>query len=80
VIELCDYRNAGPVSAPQSRLQEPGAGMVSFMVRDLEDTLKAVRDAKLPIVTTEGQPVTVAKLQRIVIKDPDGTFVELIQE
>lgn len=79
-IELCEYRNAGPSAPVKGRLQDAGTTMVSFIVRDLDDTLKALKDASLPIVSTNGESVTLAKLQRIIVRDPDGTYVELVQE
>jgi catechol 2,3-dioxygenase-like lactoylglutathione lyase family enzyme len=80
VVELCEYRNAGASAPVKARLQDPGMGMVSFIIRDMDDTLKAVKAANLEIVTTEGAPVTIARLPRIVVRDPDGVFVELVQE
>jgi catechol 2,3-dioxygenase-like lactoylglutathione lyase family enzyme len=80
IFEICEYRNVGTSAPVQSRLQDPSTGLVSFIVRDLPDTLKPVKEAKLPVVTAGGEPVTLANLQRIVIRDPDGAAVELIQE
>jgi hypothetical protein len=31
-------------------------------------------------VTPDAQPVTVANLQRLIVQDPNGVFIELIQE
>jgi catechol 2,3-dioxygenase-like lactoylglutathione lyase family enzyme len=80
VFEICEYRNVGPSTPVQSRLQDPSTGMVSFIVKDLADALKPMHDANLSIVTAGSTPVSLAKLQRIVVRDPDGVHVELIQE
>jgi catechol 2,3-dioxygenase-like lactoylglutathione lyase family enzyme len=80
IVELCEYRNVGAGTPVKARLQDPPASLVSFIVRDMSDTLKAVNEAKSPIVTAGGAPVTIASLPRIVVRDPDGAFVELVQE
>jgi catechol 2,3-dioxygenase-like lactoylglutathione lyase family enzyme len=80
VVELCEYRNAGPSTPVKGRVQDPGVGMISFVIRDMEDSLKAIKEANLPIVTTDGAAITIAQLSRIVVRDPDGVYVELVQE
>jgi catechol 2,3-dioxygenase-like lactoylglutathione lyase family enzyme len=80
VVELCEYRNTGPSKPVSGQLKDPGVAMVSFMIRDLDDALKAVKEANLPIVSADGAAITVARLSRIIVRDPDGTYVELVQE
>ena len=80
VIEVREYRNAGSKAPVQPRLQDPGATVLSFMVRDLADVTKQIQAANLKIVTPEAKPVPVANLDRLMIQDPNGVFVELIQE
>jgi len=53
-------------------------------VRDLEAAVAKAKKANAPIVTTGGAPVEIAtakgKARSIVLRDPDGFFVQLIQE
>ena len=44
---------------------------------------QAVREAKVDIVSADAQPVSLAKLgtsRHLVIRDPDGMYVEFIQQ
>lgn len=81
VLEFREFRNAGQAAPFQPRPQDPGATLLSFFVRDLPAVTKQIQDdGTLTIVTPEGKPVRLANLDRLVVKDPDGVFVELIQE
>jgi catechol 2,3-dioxygenase-like lactoylglutathione lyase family enzyme len=80
LLDIEEYREVGPVASLRARVQDPGTGVVSFIVRDLASALSAVRQAKLHVVTTDGAPVTLAQSPRIVVQDPDGAYVEIIQE
>ena len=55
-------------------------GMTMVFAAPDADMLKAVKEANLPLVSTDGAAVTIARLSRIIVRDPDGTFVELVQE
>src|SRR5437763_12403348 len=65
------------------RMQDPGAFTLVLIVRDLETIVGRLKAMKTPIVTTGGNPVAVpaggAAGRGIVVKDPDGHFVELVQ-
>ena len=65
------------------RLQDPGAGVMVMHVRDLDAIMARVKQAKATIVTSGGQPVASegpnGKSRSVVLQDPDGFFVELIQ-
>jgi catechol 2,3-dioxygenase-like lactoylglutathione lyase family enzyme len=80
VIELRDYRNAGDKAPFKPRLQDPGASLLSYIIKDLAEVTKRVQAAKLPILTPEAKPVTIANLPRLIVQDPDGVFIELVQE
>ena len=82
VIEVREYRNQPNKTPYKPRIQDPGATMLSFIVRNLAEVQKQVQAANLPILTVEGKPIELAHMQpqRIVVQDPDGVFVELIQE
>jgi catechol 2,3-dioxygenase-like lactoylglutathione lyase family enzyme len=65
------------------RLQDPGAFMLIVLVRDIDAALAKLQSVGASIVTPGGKPVTVPGGQKpakmIVLKDPDGHFVELAQ-
>ena len=66
----------------QLRMQDPGNAMLILLVRDLDAVFAKLKAAGTPIVTTGGQPVAPSKTNRtrgLVVKDPDGHFIELAQ-
>jgi catechol 2,3-dioxygenase-like lactoylglutathione lyase family enzyme len=78
-VELVEIGNAGGRALARN-LQDPGANCLVVTVRDLPGTLARLRKLGAPVVTIGGAPVTIGQGTRIVIvKDPDGNFVELSQ-
>jgi catechol 2,3-dioxygenase-like lactoylglutathione lyase family enzyme len=70
--------------ADRFAIQDPGSATLALQVRDIEKVLARVKAAGAEIVTTGGAPVNptgnpASKLREIVIRDPDGFFVELQQ-
>ena len=64
------------------RIQDPGAFTLIVTVRELDPILMKLKALRAPIVTTGGMPVDVpfgGRALGVVIKDPDGHFVELVQ-
>jgi catechol 2,3-dioxygenase-like lactoylglutathione lyase family enzyme len=65
------------------RYQDPGAATMIVSVRDLDAIMARVKKSGTPIVTTGGEPVTLnegsSKVRAILLRDPDGFFVELIE-
>ena len=63
---------------------DPGAASLVFHVRDLDTPLAAARKAGATIVTTGGEPVEIrtalGSARSIVLRDPDGFFVQLIED
>lgn len=63
---------------------DPGAGSIVFYVRDLDEVVANAKKANAPIVTTGGAPVEITtakgKARSIVLRDPDGFFVQAVQE
>ncbi len=63
---------------------DPGAASVVFYVRDIDAAVAAAKKANAPIVTTGGMPIEVmtakGKARSIVLRDPDGFFIQLVQE
>ena len=63
---------------------DPGAGSIVLYVRNLDEAVANAKKANAPIVTTGGEPVEVntakGKARSIVLRDPDGFFVQVVQE
>jgi catechol 2,3-dioxygenase-like lactoylglutathione lyase family enzyme len=82
-FELTDFR--GPERKPaQAKYTDPGAGSIVFHVRDIDTALANAKKANAPIVTMGGAPVEITtaagKVRSIIIRDPDGFFVQMIQD
>jgi catechol 2,3-dioxygenase-like lactoylglutathione lyase family enzyme len=63
---------------------DPGAASIVLYVRDLDEAVAKARRANAPIVTIGGMPVEIAvargKARSILVRDPDGFFVQVVQE
>ena len=63
---------------------DPGAASIVFYVRDIDAVVANAKKANATIVTTGGEPVEIAtakgKARSIVLRDPDGFFVQVVQE
>lgn len=63
---------------------DPGAASIVFYVRDLDTAVANAKKAHAPIVTTGGEPVEIktakGKTRSIVMRDPDGFFVQVVEE
>ncbi len=61
-----------------------GAGSTVMYVRDIDAAVANAKKAHAPIVTTGGAPVEIAtakgKARSILLRDPDGFFVQLVEE
>ena len=69
----------------QAKYTDPGAASIVFHVRDIDAALANAKKANAPIVTTGGVPVevktsTASKARSVILRDPDGFFVQLIQD
>ncbi len=68
----------------QAKYTDPGAASLVLYVRDIDALVAAAKKAKATIVTTGGAPVEIAtakgKARSIVLRDPDGFFLQLVQE
>jgi catechol 2,3-dioxygenase-like lactoylglutathione lyase family enzyme len=68
----------------QAKYTDPGAASIVFYVRDIDGALANAKKANAPIVTTGGGPVEITtakgKARSVILRDPDGFFVQLVQE
>jgi lactoylglutathione lyase len=68
--------------AVRRRMQDPGAVTLILLVRDIDSLFAKLKAAHVEIATTGGAPVTpspTSKSRAVIVKDPDGHFVELAQ-
>lgn len=63
---------------------DPGAASLVLYVRDIDEAVASAKKANAPIVTTGGEPVEITtskgKARSIVLRDPDGFFLQVVQE
>jgi len=80
-VEIVEVKKAE--SKPiERRIQDPGAFTLILIVRELAPILARLKTMGVPVVTTGGAPVDVpfgGRARGVVVKDPDGHFVELVQ-
>ena len=68
----------------QAKYTDPGAASLVLYVRNLDEAVANAKKANAPIVTTGGAPVEITtakgKARSIVLRDPDGFFLQLVEE
>jgi catechol 2,3-dioxygenase-like lactoylglutathione lyase family enzyme len=82
-FELTEF-TGGPRKPVRPNLQDVGTATLALQVRDIEKVMAKVKASGAPIVTIGGAPVNPtgnpnSRLREIVLRDPDGFFVELQQ-
>lgn len=82
-FELTEFTD-GPRNAVRPNLQDIGTATLALQVRDIEKLMSKVRASGATIVTTGGDPIypsgkATSKFREILLRDPDGFFVELQQ-
>jgi catechol 2,3-dioxygenase-like lactoylglutathione lyase family enzyme len=81
-FELTEF-TGGPRKPVRLNIQDIGAATLALQVRDIEKVLAKVKASGAPIVTIGGVPINpvgaASKLREIIVRDPDGFFVELQQ-
>ncbi len=81
-VEIVEISKAA--SKPlERRVQDSGAFMLIVFVRDVDATFARVKALGAPIVTKGGAPIGLPaakpRYRVVVVKDPDGHFVEIVQ-
>jgi catechol 2,3-dioxygenase-like lactoylglutathione lyase family enzyme len=68
----------------QAKYWDPGAASLVLHVRDIGALVTAAKKAHAAIVTTGGAPVEIdtasGKARSIVLRDPDGFFLQLVED
>jgi catechol 2,3-dioxygenase-like lactoylglutathione lyase family enzyme len=82
-FELTEFGNVERQLGKQPDIADSGAPMIKIVVRDLEAVVTAAKKVNAPIITKGAVPVTVptslGTTKAIVMRDPDGYFVQAIQ-
>jgi catechol 2,3-dioxygenase-like lactoylglutathione lyase family enzyme len=82
-FELTEFGNVERQLNKQPDIADPGAPMMKIVVRDVDAVVAAAKKVNAPIVTRGGGPVVVptshGETRAIIMRDPDGYFVEAIQ-
>jgi catechol 2,3-dioxygenase-like lactoylglutathione lyase family enzyme len=82
-FELTEFGNLERQLNKQPDIADPGAPMMKMLVRDLDAVVANAKKVNAPIVTTGGMPVTaptpIGSAKAIIMRDPDGYFIEAIQ-
>jgi predicted enzyme related to lactoylglutathione lyase len=82
-FELTQFGDLERQENKRPDIQDPGAPMMKWLVRDLDAVVANAKKANAPIVTKGGAPVTaptpIGSAKAIVMRDPDGYFIEAIQ-
>jgi catechol 2,3-dioxygenase-like lactoylglutathione lyase family enzyme len=67
-------------------LSDPGASLLRLIVTDLDDTLGHLKSERVPVISSGGVPVELSgwpgvsgQIRAVLVKDPDGYPVELMQ-
>jgi len=82
-FELTHFSDLERQMGKQPDIQDSGAPMMKFLVRDLDAVVANAKKANAPIITKDGAPVTaptpIGTARAIIMRDPDGYFIEAIQ-
>ena len=82
-FELTQFGDLARQENKRPDIQDPGAPMMKWLVRDLDTVVANAKKVNASIVTKGGAPVTastpIGTAKAIVMRDPDGYFVEAIQ-
>src|SRR5436190_19304986 len=82
-FELTQFGDLDREMNKQPDIQDPGAPMMKILVRDLDAIVANAKKANTPIVTKGGAlmtvPTPIGTAKAIIMRDPDGYFIEAIQ-
>jgi catechol 2,3-dioxygenase-like lactoylglutathione lyase family enzyme len=82
-FELTQFGKVERQLNKQPDIADPGAPMLKIIVRDIDAIVAAAKKVNAPIITKGAAPVTVpttiGSAKAIIMRDPDGFFVEAVQ-
>jgi catechol 2,3-dioxygenase-like lactoylglutathione lyase family enzyme len=77
-LELSEFFDI-PRGARVANAWDPGASILIFAVRDVDAALASARARGAPVVTIGGAPVATPDGRAVVVRDPDGYLIELVE-
>jgi len=77
-LELSEFFDI-PRSERAPNPWDPGAAKLIFRIRDLAGVFAELRKRATPIVTLGGSPLDTPAGQSVLVRDPDGSLVQLTQ-
>jgi catechol 2,3-dioxygenase-like lactoylglutathione lyase family enzyme len=78
-FEIDEYRGIHQRRFYPTTMGQDGVGWLQFLVNDLDGLMERFIDERAWIVSTGLQPIAFDDSRRVVVRDPDGVFVELIE-
>jgi len=83
VLELIEFKGVGEAKPHPSRVQDPGSYRLQLNVRDIDETLSALKQAGSRVISTEGSPVRMTfgstPWRLAVVQDPNNLFLVVQQ-
>ena len=62
-----------------TRVQDPGTAILQVGVRDIDATVKALKDAGATVISKNGEPVVNGSAKFCLVRDPNNLYLELFQ-
>jgi catechol 2,3-dioxygenase-like lactoylglutathione lyase family enzyme len=78
-FEIDEYRGFHQRRFYSPIMGQAGVGWIQLFVRDVDALMHTFIERHVRIVSTALQPVDFDDSRRVVVRDPDGVYVELIQ-
>ena len=78
-FEIRDYQGFRQKRGAVSYSAQPGAGWLRFHVRDMDETVRTFLENRVYIASAAMQPIEIYGERHLLIRDPDGVFIELIE-
>jgi catechol 2,3-dioxygenase-like lactoylglutathione lyase family enzyme len=63
----------------RTRTQDPGTAILQVGVRDIDATVKALKEAGVTVISKNGEPVLNGTSRFCMMRDPNNLFLELFQ-
>jgi catechol 2,3-dioxygenase-like lactoylglutathione lyase family enzyme len=62
-----------------THIQDPGTAILQVGVKDIDATVKALKDAGLEVISKNGEPVLNGTSRFCMVRDPNNLYLELFQ-
>jgi catechol 2,3-dioxygenase-like lactoylglutathione lyase family enzyme len=83
VLELIEFKGAGPPKSVVSRIQDAGSYRLQLNVRDIDETLSELKQSGSRVISTNGSPVSMTfgsnPWRLAVVQDPNDLFLVVQQ-